>query len=149
MRQAYDYWQDQPGNYCPYLHPGDTIHDSHNIRKVAFSFRSSSQLVNDSIVALKPFPYTHYEMCCVLWPPKPTIKAPCSPVSQVLDVFLPVEMDRDQSLLRELPIHRFILFPSRDDENNSEEADSQVVLVATGLAISKQSTAFNIASTVK
>ena len=106
----------QVTTFRPYT-PRSATHDSHD-NQVAFSFGSSSILVEDSIITSNSVLH-----CCLIAHLKPTIKTPYSPVSQILDSFLLVtSSNKDHGLRRELPTAGFITV-----NECSAAADSQVV----------------------
>src|SRR5436190_6866980 len=94
LRQAYDYWQDQPGNYFPYAFPPLT--GKKDIRPILVKLSlhvlgREFSLFHDwifciSITASRSVP----AIACLTNDSEPVTKTPCSPISQISGTVPPV-----------------------------------------------------------
>jgi hypothetical protein len=110
LRQAYDYWQDQPGNYFPDAPP------KRRKRPVLATFDSRFPgrefSLDDRRLGHSSSRLSAQERTCV---PKPAAEPPCSPVSHISSTLLPVAAKRQRS------------WPSERTTNNRHSVERRTV----------------------
>ena len=123
MRQAYDYWQDQPGNYFSLSCPAITRKQQQALltyARTAQAFGTGSFI--NKIVSIQPQPKASF-LRGVLDNQKPAAKTPYSPISQISNTLPPVAIKRQ----RWWSLKRTTSNQPKSEDDSTIAADSQVV----------------------